>query len=84
MMREMSLCRVEKVQLGVADELRPALAIGDPTVAFSDRGHGSSVAAALRHSARPSDRVIVWSPVSTDGNDFALPLAIRFHNVAGN
>jgi len=53
MMREMSLCRVEELKLRITHELRPALALGDPALAFGDRGHGSSVAAALRHSARP-------------------------------
>jgi len=53
MMREVSLCRIEQLKLRITHELRPALAIGDPALAFGDRGHGSSVAAALRHSRAP-------------------------------
>ena len=33
------LNRVEELLLGCAGELRPALAVGDPSVPFADRGH---------------------------------------------
>jgi hypothetical protein len=40
MMCEVSLRRFEQLVLGVAHELRPALAKGNPTVLFVDWGHG--------------------------------------------
>jgi hypothetical protein len=38
-MSEVSLRRIEEFLLGVARELRPALAVGDPAVLLSDGGH---------------------------------------------
>jgi hypothetical protein len=40
-MSEMSLRRVEELLLGVALQLRPTLAIGDPIVLSVDWGHSS-------------------------------------------
>jgi hypothetical protein len=36
---EVSLHRSEEQVIGIAHELRPALAIGDPALPFGDRGH---------------------------------------------
>jgi hypothetical protein len=47
MMSEVILSRIEELLFGTATELRPALAISDPTVFFVDRGHLSSVTATL-------------------------------------
>lgn len=41
MMGEVPLCRLEELMLGIAFELRPALAVCDPYVPFVDRGHRS-------------------------------------------
>jgi DNA-binding SARP family transcriptional activator len=38
MMSEVSLRRVEELLLGIANELRPTLAVGDPAMHFVDRG----------------------------------------------
>jgi hypothetical protein len=56
-MSEVSLRRVEELLLGIALELRPALAIGNPSVLSIDRGHLSSVVAARR------DGVTNWAPL---------------------
>jgi hypothetical protein len=39
MMSEVSLNRVEQFLLGVSGELRPALAVSDPTMSVRDLGH---------------------------------------------
>ena len=46
-MSEVSLSRIEELLFGITLELRPTLAICDPAVLFSDRGHLSSVTATL-------------------------------------
>jgi hypothetical protein len=38
-MREMSLDRLEQLRVGAACELRPALALDDPSLPRIDRGH---------------------------------------------
>ena len=38
MMCEVPLCRVEELLLGIASELRPTLAVGDPAWLIVDRG----------------------------------------------
>lgn len=85
-MSEVSLCRIEELLLGPAHELRPALAVRDPTVmlvlAESHFPHRSIRPAALqtRSTAR------CWCPrppVAAGPNPPNLALAIRFHNVAG-
>ena len=86
MMCEVSLSRVEELLFGSASELRPALAIRDPTVFFVDRGHLSSVTATLPDGVpvwAPLSTGGPWPPVATDRNLLNGPLAIRFHNVAG-
>ena len=40
MMGEVSLSRIEQLLLGIASELRPALAESDPSVSVLDHGHG--------------------------------------------
>jgi hypothetical protein len=37
--REMPLDRFEQLLIGATHELRPALAVGDPSLPFIDRGH---------------------------------------------
>jgi hypothetical protein len=64
---EVSLGRIEELLLGFAHELRPALAIGDPSVPFADRGHFSSVVAARRHFVRPPSASFGVPPVFTGG-----------------
>ena len=67
-MREVSLGHTEQFLFGVSCELRPALAIGDPTICVLDRGHLSSVCVAWLHLVRPTERVVcLGSPVSTVG-----------------
>jgi len=46
-MGEVSLRRVEELLLGIALELRPALAVGDPIVLSVDWGHSSVCGRAL-------------------------------------
>jgi hypothetical protein len=46
-MSEVSLRRVEELLLGVALELRPALAVGNPIVLSVDWGHSSVCGRAL-------------------------------------
>jgi hypothetical protein len=64
MMCEVSLCRVEQLLFGIAHELRPALAIGNPAVLFVDRGHRSSVGTARLRSARPSGAPLCFPGVA--------------------
>jgi hypothetical protein len=45
-MREVLLSHVEELLFGITRELRPALAVCDPTWPFVDRGHSSSNVAA--------------------------------------
>ena len=40
-MSEMSLCRIEQCLLGIAPELRPALAVGNPAVLLLGHRHAS-------------------------------------------
>jgi hypothetical protein len=46
-MSEVSLRRIEELLLGVALELRPTLAVGDPIVLSIDSGHSSLCGRAL-------------------------------------
>jgi hypothetical protein len=57
MMSEVSLRRVEQLLLGIACELRPALAECDPTVSVRDRGHVTIFNVAWLHLVRPTERV---------------------------
>ena len=82
MMCEVPLSRFEELLLGVARELRPALAVGDPAVPFRDRGHVALVIAADRHLSAPPRASDGDAPVSTVGKILASPLSIRFQNVA--
>jgi hypothetical protein len=54
-MCEVPLSRFEELLLGIAREARPALAVGDPMVAFRDVGHLAFVIAACRHPERPAE-----------------------------
>jgi len=58
---EMSLCRFEKLLLGAARELRPALTVSDPSVPF-DRGHLPLFIAVQLHLSRPAEGVGRCSP----------------------
>lgn len=63
MMREVSLNRIEELLLGVAAELRPALAASDPSVPVLDRGDVASVfAVRLVLMVRPVENVCVRDP----------------------
>ena len=57
MMGEVSLSRFEQFLLGVACELRPALAEGCPAMSALDRGHMTITCVALLHLVRPTERV---------------------------
>jgi hypothetical protein len=57
MMSKVSLRRVEQLLLGIACELRPALAERDPTVSVLDRGHVTLVNVAWLHLVRPTESV---------------------------
>jgi hypothetical protein len=59
-MCEVPLSRFEELLFRIASEARPALAKGDPTVPFRDRGHMAIVAAACRLLERPAEGV-AWS-----------------------
>jgi hypothetical protein len=84
-MSEVSLRRVEELLLGVALQLRPTLAIGDPVVLSVDWGHSLIRGRALGapEKQRRSVLVAVAPGGHGDGNVPRGPLAIRFHNVAG-
>jgi hypothetical protein len=84
-MSEVSLCRVEELLLGIALELRPALAVGNPAVLSFDWGHSLVRGRALGVSKtdRRSLLVAVAPGCHGDGDHPKAPLAIRFHNVAG-
>jgi hypothetical protein len=84
MMCEVLLGRVKEFLFGVAGELRPTLAVGDPARLFVDRSHVSSnKAAAVRSTPVTASQVVpLWSPVTTPGKGAAWTLAIRFQNVA--
>jgi hypothetical protein len=84
MMREVSLCRVEQLFLGIAGKLRPALAVSDPSVSVLDRGHVASVCATLLLlRLRPAEHICVCGPGLHVRQDQASPLSIRFQIVAG-
>jgi hypothetical protein len=57
MVCEVSLSRVEELLLRIAGEARPALAVGNSSVPFGDRGHMALVNATLRHLLRPAEGV---------------------------
>ena len=79
---EVSLDRVEELRVGITSELRPALALGDPALAFVDRCHiGHPCPCVRATSLRPAD-VLLVTPIHGE-HDAGCPLAIRFQNVAG-
>jgi hypothetical protein len=84
-MSEVSLCRIEELLLGVALELRPTLAVGDPIVLSIEWGHSSLCGRALGvpEMERRSSLMAVAPGGHGDENVPSLALAIRFHNVAG-
>ena len=57
MVCEMQLHGIEELLVGFARELRPALALGDPPLAFSDGAHWSQPLPWL-HLVRPADCVV--------------------------
>jgi hypothetical protein len=82
MMSKVALGRVEQLLLGIARELRPALAECDPTVSVFERGHVTI--ASVVHLVRPTERVGLCDPGVHGRQDFAWPLSIRFQIVAGD
>ena len=80
MMGEVSLSRIEQLLLGVSCELRPALAVGDPTVAVLDCGHLALVAATLLHLTRPTESVGVWNPGLHDAEQSLRRVVDTFPN----
>jgi hypothetical protein len=82
MMREMSLRRVEQRFVRVACELRPALAVGDPTMTVRRSGQ-LAVAAALHLGLRPAEDVCISDPGFHGWHDLSSALSIRFQIVAG-
>src|SRR5579862_4804900 len=82
MVSDMTLSRSKESLPGVAYELRPALADGDPAAALSD-GLPLTVAAEL-HVVRPAEDVGWGDPGVHGWHDEAAALAIRFHNVAND
>ena len=83
MMREVSLSRFEQLLLGIARELRPALAVRDPSVSVLDRGHLALVATLLLARLRPAEHIRVRGPGSHARQQTRCPLSIRFQIVAG-
>jgi hypothetical protein len=87
MVREVSLSRCEQLFLGVASELRPALAVSNPSVAVRAGGHLiPMVATVLRLSLRPAENLFSfgWDP-GFHGRQHSEPaLSIRFQIVAGS
>lgn len=65
MVCEMQLYGVEELLVRSTRELRPALALGDPPLAFSDGAHWSQPPPSLRLT-RPAD-LCCWWPQSTAG-----------------
>jgi hypothetical protein len=76
MMSEVSLSRIEQLFLGIACELRPALAEGDPSMSVLE-------SVALLHLVRPTERVGLCNPGVHARHDACGPLSIRFQIVAG-
>jgi hypothetical protein len=84
MMRKVPLRRFEQFLLGSASELRPALAVSDPSVSVPDRGHVASVFATLLHlRLRPAEHICVRGPGFHARQQTTSPLSIRFQIVAG-
>jgi hypothetical protein len=69
---------------GIATELRPTFAVGDPAALFVDRSHVScnQAAAVAKYSLDHFAGRPVWPPVTTDRKGVEWTLAIRFQNVA--
>jgi len=65
MVCEMQLHDIEELLVGFTRELRPALALGDPSLAFSDGAHWSQPPPSLL-LMRPAD-LCCWWPQSTAG-----------------
>jgi hypothetical protein len=52
-MREMSLNRFKQLRIGATYELRPALALSDPSLPLIDRGHIACVSAVMLSRCAP-------------------------------
>jgi hypothetical protein len=65
MVCKVQLYDIEELLVGSARELRPALALGDPPLAFSDGAHWSRPSS-WPHLMRPAD-LCCWWPQSTAG-----------------
>ena len=83
MMGEVSLSGFEQLLLGVAHELRPALAKSNPAMSVLERGHSTFVSLTRFHLARPTEHVGSWNPGVHDRHDAVRPLSVRFQIVAG-
>ncbi len=62
MVREMQLHGIEELLVGFTRELRPALALGNPPLAFSDGAHWSQPLPWL-HLVRPARSVLLVAPI---------------------
>ena len=83
MMSKMSLSHSEQLLLGVACELRPALAERGPAVSVLDCGHRAVIVVAETDFLRPTERVGSSAPDVHAWHDEERPLSIRFQIVAG-
>ncbi len=85
MVREVSLSRCKQLFLGVPYELRPALAVSNPSVAVFAGGHLIHVVATvLLLFLRPAENVkfFGWDPGFHGRQLLDAPLSIRFQIVA--
>jgi hypothetical protein len=73
-MCEVSLRRFEELLLGIAGEARPALAVGDPSMPFTDSGHVAFIIAARRNPESPAEGVGCKCPGVQCGQGEAGPL----------
>jgi hypothetical protein len=76
MMSEVTLSRVEQLFLGIAGELRPALAKGNSSMSVLER-------VIWLHLVRPTESVGLCDPGVHARHDVAGALSIRFQIVAG-
>jgi hypothetical protein len=83
MVREVALRGVEQFLLRIARELRPALAVSDPSVSVPDRDHAPPVYAVHLHLVlRPAENIRVSDPGFHVGHNARCALSIRFQIVA--
>jgi hypothetical protein len=84
MVREVSLGRFKQLLLRIAGELRPTLAVRDPSVTVLASGHSAAVLVTLLNlRLRPAEYVCVCDPGPHGRDNAEGTLSIRFQIVAG-